>query len=314
MNILNKLSDLTSIDSKYWVLIFKTLVFFIIFDIVKRIIIRLFKRIKDSKKEYEFTQKLKLIISLAKIAIFLLIWAKYLKGFVTIISFISAGFTIALRDIILNFFAGIYIKMIKPFNVEDRIEINNYKGDVVNINTLNFELLEVDNEDFIGQSTGVITHVPNSTIFSYPLRNYDKGFKYVWNEIVVNVPLEFNVEKVRKILYRIVNKNDIIDKVPDTVKKDIQDISTDYRIYYTEYKPVIYCKVVGDYVEYTLRYLVDPRKARYVHSSIWKHILIAHQKGEITLYNKEYKVEDKEALENKKKEELPIVEEKEIIK
>ena len=314
MNILNKLSDLTSIDSKYWVLIFKTLVFFIIFDIVKRIIIRLFKRIKDSKKEYEFTQKLKLIVSLAKIAIFLLIWAKYLKGFVTIISFISAGFTIALRDIILNFFAGIYIKMIKPFNVEDRIEINNYKGDVVNINTLNFELLEVDNEDFIGQSTGVITHVPNSIIFSYPLRNYDKGFKYVWNEIVVNVPLEFNVEKVRKILYRIVNKNDIIDKVPDTVKKDIQDISTDYRIYYTEYKPVIYCKVVGDYVEYTLRYLVDPRKARYVHSSIWKHILIAHQKGEITLYNKEYKVEEKEEVENKKKEELPIVEEKEIIK
>lgn len=294
MNILNKLSELTSIDSKYWILIFKTLVFFLIFDIIKRIAIRLFKRIKDSKKEYEYTQKLKLVISFLKLGIFVLIWGKYLKGFITIISFISAGFTIALRDIILNWFAGIYIKTIKPFNVEDRIEINNYKGDVVNINTLNFELLEVDNSDFMGQSTGVITHVPNSTIFSYPLRNYDKAFKYVWNEIVVNVPLDFNIEKVRKTLYRIVNKNDVIDKVPDTVKKDIQDISTDYRIYYTEYKPVIYCKVVGDYVEYTLRYLVDPRKSRYVHSSIWKHILLAHQKGEIELYNKntEYKKEE----------------------
>ena len=235
MNILNKLSELTSIDNKYWILIFKTLVFFLIFDIAKRIAIRLFKRIKDSKKEYEYTQKLKLVISFLKLFIFILIWAKYLKGFITIISFISAGFTIALRDIILNWFAGIYIKTIKPFNVEDRIEINNYKGDVVNINTLNFELLEVDNTDFMGQSTGVITHVPNSTIFSYPLRNYDKAFKYVWNEIVVNVPLDFNIEKVRKTLYRIVNKNDVIDKVPDTVKKDIQDISTDYRIYYTEY-------------------------------------------------------------------------------
>ena len=306
MNILNKLSDLTSIDSKYWVLIFKTLVFFIIFDIVKRIVIRLFKRIKDSKKEYEFTQKLKLIISLAKIAIFLLIWAKYLKGFVTIISFISAGFTIALRDIILNFFAGIYIKMIKPFNVEDRIEINNYKGDVVNINTLNFELLEVDNTDFMGQSTGVITHVPNSTIFSYPLRNYDKAFKYVWNEISVNIPLDFNIEKVRRTLYRIVNKNDVIDKVPEIVKKDIQDISTDYRIYYSQYTPIIYCKVMGDYVEYTLRYLVDPRKARYVHSSIWKHILITHQKGEITLYNKDYK--NDELTDDKEKVEEPNVE------
>ena len=306
MNILNKLSDLTSIDTKYWVLIFKTLVFLIIFDIVKRIVIRLFKRIKDSKKEYQYTQKLKLIISLAKIAIFLLIWAKYLKGFITIISFISAGFTIALRDIILNFFAGIYIKMIKPFNVEDRIEINNYKGDVVNINTLNFELLEVDNTDFMGQSTGVITHVPNSTIFSYPLRNYDKAFKYVWNEISVNIPLDFNIEKVRRTLYRIVNKNDVIDKVPEIVKKDIQDISTDYRIYYSQYTPIIYCKVMGDYVEYTLRYLVDPRKARYVHSSIWKHILITHQKGEITLYNKDYK--NDELTDDKEKVEEPNVE------
>ena len=312
MNILNKLSDLTSIDNKYWILIFKTLVFFIIFDLIKRILIRLFKRIKDSKKEYEYTQKLKLVISFMKLGIFVLIWAKYLKGFITIISFISAGFTIALRDIILNWFAGIYIKTIKPFNVEDRIEINNYKGDVVNINTLNFELLEVDNTDFMGQSTGVITHVPNSTIFSYPLRNYDKAFKYVWNEIVVNVPLDFNIEKVRKTLYRIVNKNDVIDKVPDTVKRDIQDISTDYRIYYTEYKPVIYCKVVGDYVEYTLRYLVDPRKSRYVHSSIWKHILIAHQKGEITLYNKDYVVEEKNKEEIlKKKDDVPVLEEKE---
>lgn len=312
MNILNKLSDLTSIDNKYWILIFKTLVFFIIFDLIKRILIRLFKRIKDSKKEYEYTQKLKLVISFMKLGIFVLIWAKYLKGFITIISFISAGFTIALRDIILNWFAGIYIKTIKPFNVEDRIEINNYKGDVVNINTLNFELLEVDNTDFMGQSTGVITHVPNSTIFSYPLRNYDKAFKYVWNEIVVNVPLDFNIEKVRKTLYRIVNKNDVIDKVPDTVKRDIQDISTDYRIYYTEYKPVIYCKVVGDYVEYTLRYLVDPRKSRYVHSSIWKHILIAHQKGEITLYNKDYVVEENNKEEIlKKKDDVPVLEEKE---
>ena len=176
--------------------------------------------------------------------------------------------------------------------IEDRIEINNYKGDVVNINAMNFELLEVDNTDFTGQSTGVITHIPNSVIFNHPLRNYDKAFKYVWNEIEVNIPLDYDIEKVRKILYKIINKNDVIDKVPEIVKKDIEDISTDYRIYYSEYTPIIYCKVNGDCVVYTLRYLVDPRKARYVHSSIWKHILIAHQKGELKLYNKNVEYED----------------------
>lgn len=299
MKILNRLSELTSIDSKYWVLIFKTLVFWIVLDVIKRIIIRVFKRIKNGRKEYEYTQKLKLVISILNLFVFILLWAKYLKGFITIISFISAGFTIALRDVILNMIAGIYIKIVKPFNVEDRIEINNYKGDVVNINAMNFELLEVNNADFMGQSTGVITHVPNSTVFSYPLRNYDKAFKYIWNEITVNIPLDFDIEKVRKTLYRIVNKNDVIDKVPEIVKKDIQDISTDYRIYYSEYTPIIYCKVMGDYVEYTLRYLVDPRKARYVNSSIWKHILLAHQKGEIKLYNKSVEY-DMNETKNKK--------------
>ena len=279
--------------------------FWLIFDIAKKICIKVFKRIKDSKKEYLYTQKLKLIIVVLKLFIFILLWSNYLKSFITIISFISAAFTIALRDVIQNLFAGIYIKMIKPFNIEDRIEINNYKGDVVNINAMNFELLEVDNADFTGQSTGVITHIPNSVIFNYPLRNYDKAFKYVWNEIEVNIPLDYDGEEVRKTLYKIISKNDVIDKVPEIVKKDIEDISTDYRIYYSEYTPIIYCKVMGDYVVYTLRYLVDPRKSRYVLSSIWKHILIAHQKGEIKLYNKsvDYKVEEeiKEEKKNKSK-------------
>ena len=303
MYILNYLSNLTSIDSKYWILIFKTLIFWLILDIIKRIGIRCFKNLNNSKKEYLYTQKLKYVILILKGFIFILLWAKYLSAFITIISFISAGFTIALRDVILNLFAGVYIKVLKPLGIEDRIEINNYKGDVVNINAMNFELLEVDNQDFTGQSTGVITHVPNSTIFSHPLRNYDKAFKYIWNEIEVNVPLDFDIEKVKQTLYKIISKNDVIDKVPEIVKKDIQDISTDYRIYYSEYTPIIYCKVNGDYVIYTLRYLVDPRKARYVLSSIWKHILIAHQKGEIKLYNKnvEYTEEEKTVKKEKTK-------------
>ena len=303
MYILNYLSNLTSIDSKYWILIFKTIIFWIILDIIKRIGIRCFKNLNNSKKEYLYTQKLKYVILILKGFIFILLWAKYLSAFITIISFISAGFTIALRDVILNLFAGVYIKVLKPFGIEDRIEINNYKGDVVNINAMNFELLEVDNQDFTGQSTGVITHVPNSTIFSHPLRNYDKAFKYIWNEIEVNVPLDYDIEKVKQTLYKIISKNDVIDKVPEIVKKDIQDISTDYRIYYSEYTPIIYCKVNGDYVIYTLRYLVDPRKARYVLSSIWKHILIAHQKGEIKLYNKnvEYTEEEKTVKKEKTK-------------
>lgn len=286
MKIIDKISEFTSIDSKYWILAFKTLVFFLILDIVKKIIIENFKKLKDSKKEYSYTRKLKTIIFVIKFFVFIFIWNVELSSILNLITFVSAAVTFSLRDIILNFFGGIYINLNKPFSVEDRIEVDNYKGDVVNINALNFELLEVDNSDMMGQSTGVIMHVPNSIVFSKPIRNYDKLFKYVWNEIEVNVPLTCNVDDVRKVLYRIVNKNDVIEHVPAAVKKSIREISTDYRIYYSEYKPVIYTKVMGDYVSYTIRYLVDPRKSRYVNSSIWKHILKAYHNKEIELYNK----------------------------
>lgn len=289
--MIDYLSEVTSIDEKYLILIFKTIIFFLFFEIVKKIGIYFLRKIKDSKKEYLYTHKLKIIISICKFVIFLFIWSKYLSALLTLISFISAGFTIALRDLIFNFFSGIYIKIKKPFNLEDRIEINNYKGDVVNINTLSFELLEVNNEDFIGQSTGVITHVPNSLIFSYPLRNYNKAFKYIWNELVVMVPLNFDIEKAKGVIYRIINNNDVIKGIPDKMKRELNNVSTDYRIYYNHYTPIIYTKVVGDYVEYTVRYLVHPMKARYVNSSLWKHLLLAYQKGEIELYNKDYVTE-----------------------
>lgn len=298
MNLLNYVSELTSIETKYLILITKTVIFWLFLDFIKKIIINVLKNIKDGKKEYEYTLKLKLTINIFKLIVFLLIWSNYLSKFLTLISFISAGFTIALRDLIFNFFSGIYIKIVKPFKIEDRIEINNYKGDVVNINSLSFELLEVNNEDFIGQSTGVIMHVPNSTIFSYPLRNYNKAFKYIWNEIKVNVPLDFDMNEAKAVIYRVVNSNDIIKNIPDKLKKQINNISTDYRIYFNKYNPVIYTKVVGDYVEYSVRYLVNPKQARYVNSSIWKHILLAYQNGEIELYNKDYHMKEKEIVVN----------------
>jgi small-conductance mechanosensitive channel len=278
------ISETISIDEIYIILLIKSLIILLTLTIIKKIGVKLLKRIKDSKKEYKYTQKYKLLINLTKIIILILIWAKHLNSIITLISFISAGFTIAIRDIIFNFFSGIYIKLNKPFELEDRIEINNYKGDVININTLNFEVLEVNNENFTGQSTGVITHIPNSNIFNYPLRNYNKAFKYIWNEIKIKVPIDSDLVKTKNTLYKIVNSNDIIKNIPSKMKNQINNISSDYRIYYNHYDPIIYTKINDNYIELTIRYLVHPKKARYVESSLYNKIIVAYQNKEIELY------------------------------
>lgn len=284
MKYIEKISKLFNIDEIYIGLILKTIIIIFLILVVERIGIRIIKRTRDSKKEYNYTKKYKLIIRITILSAIIIVWGKYIKNFLTLISLVSAAFTIAIRDLIFNFFCGIYIKIVKPFVVEDRIEINGYKGDVVNINTMNFEILEVSNVDTTGQSTGIIIHLPNSIIFNYPLKNYNKAFKYIWDEITIRIPLDYDVNKAKKVLYKIVNSNEIIKKIPPKLKKQINNVSNSYRIYYNQYDPIIYTKINEDHIELQIRYLIHPKKARYVESIISSDILLAYKNGEIEIY------------------------------
>ena len=284
MKYIEKISKLFNIYEIYIGLILKTIIIIFLILVVEKIGIRIIKRTRDSKKEYNYTKKYKLIIRIIILSAIIIVWGKYIKNFLTLISLVSAAFTIAIRDLIFNFFCGIYIKIVKPFVVEDRIEINGYKGDVVNINTMNFEILEVSNVDTTGQSTGIIIHLPNSIIFNYPLKNYNKAFKYIWDEITIRIPLDYDVNKAKKVLYKIVNSNEIIKKIPPKLKKQINNVSNSYRIYYNQYDPIIYTKINEDHIELQIRYLIHPKKARYVESIISSDILLAYKNGEIEIY------------------------------
>lgn len=284
MKYIEKISKLFNIDEIYIGLILKTIIIIFLILVVEKIGIRIIKRTRDSKKEYNYTKKYKLIIRITILSAIIIVWGKYIKNFLTLISLVSAAFTIAIRDLIFNFFCGIYIKIVKPFVVEDRIEINGYKGDVVNINTMNFEILEVSNVDTTGQSTGIIIHLPNSIIFNYPLKNYNKAFKYIWDEITIRISLDYDVNKAKKVLYKIVNSNEIIKKIPPKLKKQINNVSNSYRIYYNQYDPIIYTKINEDHIELQIRYLIHPKKARYVESIISSDILLAYKNGEIEIY------------------------------
>ena len=284
MKYIEKISKLFNIDEIYIGLILKTIIIIFLILVVEKIGIRIIKRTRDSKKEYNYTKKYKLIIRIIILSAIIIVWGKYIKNFLTLISLVSAAFTIAIRDLIFNFFCGIYIKIVKPFVVEDRIEINGYKGDVVNINTMNFEILEVSNIDTTSQSTGSVIQLPNSIIFNYPLKNYNKAFKYIWDEITIRIPLDYDVNKAKKVLYKIVNSNEIIKKIPPKLKKQINNVSNSYRIYYNQYDPIIYTKINEDHIELQIRYLIHPKKARYVESIISSDILLAYKNGEIEIY------------------------------
>lgn len=284
-NLSKYIEDITSIPAEYIKLTSITLISIIAINIIKIICFKVYLgTTQDSKDRYLFNRKLQMIVNILILVAILVIWGSYIKNFITLISFISAGITISLREVIVNFFAGAYIRVNKPFVLEDRIEINNIKGDVVNINASSFDILEIGDRVNAEQSTGRIVHIPNSMVFTYPVKNYVKAFKYIWHEITVKIPIDSDVMQTKTLIYKIVKRNSIIKRTPNKMETQINSASTDYRIYFNNLDPIIYTAIVDDHIELYIRYLVHPKKVRTVEDAIWLDIIKAYKNDNIELH------------------------------
>ena len=280
---INKIiSSVTGMEGPYANLIIDTLLIIIFVKIVQKVsYFFLSKNFKKNKTRFNFRKKVSFVCNIFLVFIIIIIWEDFLLKFITLFSFVTAAIAYSLRDTIINFFAGIYIKLAKPFQVEDRIMICNHIGDVVNISSLSFEVLEVNNDTF--QSTGSIVHIPNSKVISEPLINYVKVFKYVWNETEVKISIDSDIKKVKGILYSIVNNNDIIKSIPGKMINELNNNSS-YRIYYNKLEPIIYTNIKDKYVSMNIRYLVHPKKKRNVINEINNQLLKLNEEGKISLY------------------------------
>ena len=278
------LSNVTSIDKVYFELIFSTTLLILFFIGIKKLGKMIITRKTDGRKEFLITQTFLIIVNVLEVFCMIFIWDDYIKSLMTFVSVLSAAMTIALRDIIYNFFSGIYIKVKKPFKVEDRIQIDDLRGDVMSISALDFEVLEISTNENNGQSTGVVVSMPNSYIFSKPLKNLTKGFKYIWDELTVKVELDCDLSANKQEIYKIINNIETIKSIPKKMKSEVENLNNSNRIYFNQYDPIIYTKIVDGHVELTIRFLMHPKKARYIESVIWNKIYTSYKEGKINLY------------------------------
>ena len=279
------LGRITGIDSEYIKLTILTILIFFVFGVIKSIIKKIYSNLPvNDKKKFFRNRKIRIILTAISFVLVFLLWGEKLSGLITFISLISAGLTIAVREIIFNFFAGMYINITRPFEIEDRIEIDDVMGDVISKHALGFEILEIGKRVYGEQSTGRIIHIPNSYIFTKTLKNYTKVFKYIWDEIKVDITLDADIKKTEEILYEIVYDNETLKEIPKKMEDAVDEAILEYRIYFNNLEPIIYTKIVDSHIELYLRYLVHPKKARTVEDEIYEQILQKYKTGEIKLY------------------------------
>ncbi|MCK4523493.1 mechanosensitive ion channel, partial [candidate division WOR-3 bacterium] len=199
------------------------------------------------------------------------LWIAGIRSMATYLGLLSAGIAIALKDFIINLAGLVFIIWRKPFDVGDRIEIGNKKGDIIDIRIFEFSMLEVGSRIDAEQSTGRVLHIPNGQILSKPLANYNREFNYIWNEIPVVITFESNWKKAKKILFEIGEKHS--SHLNETARKSIKAASKKFLIYYSSLTPTVYTKTKDYGIILTLRYLCEPKKIRISESEIWEDLL-----------------------------------------
>jgi len=240
--------------------------------LLQRLILALvYRRVTDPWTRYRWRKTTTYVFIVIGILVVGREWLEGFKALATFLGLVSAGVAIALKDPLVNLAGWAYIVWRRPFDVGDRIEIGGHKGDVIDQRLFQFTLNEIGVWVDAEQSTGRIVHIPNGRIFTDAVANYDKGFKYIWNEVPVVVTFESNWKKAKEVLTAIAFKH--AEHLTAEAERDLLTASRQYFINYKKLTPIVYTSAADAGVRLTIRYLIEPRRRRGTVSAIWEDIL-----------------------------------------
>lgn len=231
----------------------------------------LFRNIEDVNSRFKWQKTANYIIYTLGFLMVGSIWSRAFGSLATVVGLASAGVVVALSSPLTNLAAWIYILVKRPFDVGDRIELADVRGDVIDRGVFQIVLLEIGEWVDADQSTGRILFIPNQQIFSENLVNYSSGIGYIWNEIKVKITFESNWREAKRILRQIADKVD--DPYIDTALDGLDEVTKRYPIRYSSLSPIVYTSVIDTGILLTVRYLCGPRMKRGTQQAIWEEAL-----------------------------------------
>lgn len=264
-------SNIIKIINQYDTFILISIFFLAWHFISKTIVSYVDKTSKNVEKKYKVRKSLSKFTITILIILISFLATRYTASLATFLGLLSAGIAIALQDIIADIAGWIFILVRRPFEIQDRVQIGDFIGDVIDIRPFEFTILEIGNRVNSEQSTGRIIHVPNNRVLREEVANYSKGFKYIWNEIPILITFESDWELAKEVLENIVNKNAI--KFSEDVERNILDACKRYMIHYDNLEPTVYTSIKDSGVLLTIRYLSKPRQRRETEQIIYESIL-----------------------------------------
>ena len=151
-------------------------------------------------------------------------------------------------------------------------------GDVIDIGVLRTTLFELG--QWIGgdQHNGRIVRVANSLVFKDPVFNYSADFPFLWDEIKVPVKHGSDRHLAREMLQQVIDEIAGPDIPAAQAMRD--RLVRRYMIEQLGVEPMVTMTANDNWIECTVRYVVDYRKRRRTKSQIFEQLLDEFDRSE----------------------------------
>jgi len=218
------------------------------------------KHIIDTSARYKTQKGVEIIGYVILIILSFLYFTGNIKDFTLAIGLFSAGVAFTLQELFLSITGSLYIFIVKVYKPGDRIEINNIKGDVIDVGSIYTTMMEIGQWINSDNYTGRIVKLSNAFVFKGPIYNYSQDFAFIWDGF--NLPIRYgsDIELAKSIVIKVATE--ILSEYTAKSKAQWKDVVNKYYIENAVVDPSLAIKLTDNWIEFNLRYIVDYKKRR----------------------------------------------------
>ncbi|APQ16154.1 mechanosensitive ion channel family protein [Maribacter hydrothermalis] len=219
--------------------------------------------------------------------IFLLIVMSFtldsIKDYTIIIGLFTAGITFTLQELILSIAGSFYIFFVRVYKPGDRIEINNIKGDVIDIDSIYTTIMEMGEWVSSDNYSGRIVKISNAFVFKGPIKNYSMDFPFVWDELNILITYGSDTTLAKNLIMD--NALELLSDYTEKSKAKWEEMVERYYIENATLEPTIAMNLTDNWIQLNLRYITDYKLRRNTKNTLFQQIeqAIAHTNGKVNM-------------------------------
>jgi small-conductance mechanosensitive channel len=212
------------------------------------------------------------------------IWFDDPTRLATALGLVTAGLAFALQRVVTAIAGYLVILRGNTFSVGERITMGGVRGDVIGLGFIQTTIMEMGQPPTVQgadpamwvrsrQYTGRIVTVTNDKIFEEAVYNYTRDFPYLWEEISLPISYAADRGRVEQILLDAARRHTMMNG--DQIQRAMDAMMRRYFMQPTTIQPRVYYRLTDNWLELTVRFLVEDRGVRDVKDAMSREILEA---------------------------------------